>query len=219
MSRPNLARIINPTTARIFRITHIDNIPWILSHGIHCRNAPADNLDQSFQPIGIPELIDRRLQRQVPIPPFGALADYVPFYFTPFSPMLLMVKTGRGVTQRPMGEIVILVSALSNLQVSGVRAIFTDRHAYLQTAEFYSSIVHLSKIDWDILQRRDFKREDGDLDKLERYQAEALAYRWVPLSGLSGIVCHDAVATRRVECWVQQAGVELKTVQRPEWYF
>jgi hypothetical protein len=39
-----------------------------------------------------------------------ALADYVPFYFTPFSPMMLNINTGRGaVPRRPNSEICILV--------------------------------------------------------------------------------------------------------------
>ena len=31
---------ISQARAYIFRITHIDNVPWILRNGIHCQNSP-----------------------------------------------------------------------------------------------------------------------------------------------------------------------------------
>lgn len=50
--------------------------------------------DPNFVTIGNPDLIDKRARRAVPLPPGGTLSDYVPFYFTPKSPMLLNIKTG-----------------------------------------------------------------------------------------------------------------------------
>ena len=44
--------------------------------------------------IGNPDLIDKRTHRIVPAPPGGTLSDYVPFYFTLYSPMLYNIKTG-----------------------------------------------------------------------------------------------------------------------------
>lgn len=31
---------ITQENAFIFRITHMDNVPWMLRNGIHCRNSP-----------------------------------------------------------------------------------------------------------------------------------------------------------------------------------
>ena len=63
-----------------------------------------------------PELIKKRAGHGVPIPPGGTLSDYVPFYFTPLSPMLYNIQTGRNGTQRPSkDEIVILVSSLHKI--------------------------------------------------------------------------------------------------------
>jgi hypothetical protein len=83
---------LKPENGLIFRITHIANVPWILEHGLHCRNSP--ERDPNYVEIGNPELIQKRTQRPVPIPPGGVLSDYIPFYFTPHSPMLLNIKTG-----------------------------------------------------------------------------------------------------------------------------
>src|SRR5437870_5729775 len=94
--------------ALIFRITHIENVPWILANGLHCCNSNC--LDSNFRQIGNPDLIDKRTTRTVPIAPYCRLSDYVPFYFTPHSPMLLNIRTGyNGVKKTPMPDIAIVV--------------------------------------------------------------------------------------------------------------
>ena len=86
--------------------------------------------------------------------------------------MLFNIKTGRGVEHVPMREIVVLVSSLPHLLASSVRFVFTDRHAQLIAAKFASEMDQLDAIDWEILASSDFKRDDAELSKLERYQAE-----------------------------------------------
>ncbi len=85
---------LNPRKALVFRIVHSDNAGWILSNGMHCSTSGC--LDPDYRPIGNPEIIERRRTREVPIPPGGTLSDYVPFYFTPFSPMFYNIVTGYG---------------------------------------------------------------------------------------------------------------------------
>src|SRR5215471_4005699 len=124
------------TAARglIFRITHVENVRWILQNGVHCRNSP--HTDPNFIQIGNADLISKRANKTVPIQPGGTLSDYVPFYFTPYSPMLLNIKTGwNGIQKRPMSEIAIIASSLPRLAQDGVPFVFTDRHAYLRSAD------------------------------------------------------------------------------------
>ena len=119
---------LGPEAARIFRITHVANVPWILQHGLHCKTS--QTVDPNFVPIGLPELIQQRMNRPVPIAPGGLLGDYVPFYFTPWSVMMLNIKTGRnGVIKRANRDIVILVSSLHKLDEMGIRFVFTNGHA------------------------------------------------------------------------------------------
>ena len=84
--RPAMLRDLNPENAFIFRITHIRNVPWILANGLHCRTSGPT--DPDFVTIGSPDIIAMRDSRDVPIPPHGTLSDYIPFYFTPKSPMM-----------------------------------------------------------------------------------------------------------------------------------
>jgi hypothetical protein len=212
-------RDLTPSRAYIFRITHIDNVPWILANGLHCGRSNV--CDPGFVQIGNPDLISKRTTRAVPIPPGGTLHDYVPFYFTPLSPMLYNIKTGwNGITRRPMREIVIFVSSLLALTDNGVGFVFTDRHAYLSLAQFSSRVEDLAGwIDWQILQARDFARDPNDLGKFERYQAEALAHGHVPLAALTGVVCSGTEEEARVRNIVQNAGVQLSVASRPTWFF
>src|SRR6266849_5957268 len=123
---------LTPEKALIFSIIHLVNVPWILANGLHCSSS--NQSDPNYVQIGNGEIITRRAARVVPVAPGGTLSDYVPFYFTPYSPMLLNIKTGRvGVTQRPMSEIAILVSSLPEMQKQAIPFVFTDRHAVLET--------------------------------------------------------------------------------------
>jgi hypothetical protein len=204
--------------AWIFRITHVENVPWILANGLHCRNS--GQRDPNYHEIGNPDLIEKRARRIVPIPPGGTLSDYVPFYFTPYSPMLLNIKTGHGgMRQTPMSDIVFLVSSLPKVAEQGLQFVFTDRHAYLAAAEFSNDLKDLSRVDWKILQARDFKRDPDDPGKFERYQAEALIHRHLPISGLAGIACREAAQEASLSRQLEEAGISLKVVHKPNWYF
>jgi hypothetical protein len=210
---PNL----NPQKALIWRIVHRDNLPWILENGLHCGNGHARS--PNWVSIGSQELIDKRSQHPVPLPPGGFLNDYVPFYFTPFSVMLQNVHSGRGVPRRGNDEILILVSSMHHIAKQGLPFLFTDSHAYYQWANFYSDLADLNKIDWGLLQRRDFKRDPDDPAKFERYQAEALIHSHVPIDGLLGIVCYTDAVQLRIERQLQDRGLNLKVHARQGWYF
>ena len=209
---------LTPQKALIFRITHIENLPWILQNGLHCRNS--GQFDPNYRDIGNPDLIGKRANRVVPIAPGGTLSDYIPFYFTPYSPMLLNVKTGYGGLQKtPMSEIVILASSLRKVSESGIPFLFTDRHAYLETAEFFSDLNSLDRIEWDILQRRDFTRDPEDPSKFEKYQAEALIQGSLPVEMLSGIACHGEREAAHLGPHLENAQLKIQVVVRPGWYF
>lgn len=209
--------LISRKNAYIFRITHIDNVPWILRNGIHCRNSP--KLDPNYRCIGDPDLIQKRSNRIVPVGPGGTLSDYVPFYFTPHSPMLYKIKTGYGVQAVPMSEIVIFQSSLPKLVETGTPFVYTDRHAYLQAAVYLTDLQDLGCIDWRLIASRNFQRNPNQPEKVERYQAEALVHRRVPVSALLSMACYCPELQTRLRGMQADAGVSLKMVVKPDWYF
>ena len=214
---PNHYPNLNPEKALIWRIVHRDNLPWILDNGLHCGNSDIRSAD--WVDIGNPELIDKRANHLVPLPPAGVLGDYVPFYFTPFSVMMKNIHSGRGVLQRANEEIVILVSSIPHIQAQGLDFLFTDSHAYYQWTNFYNNVNDLAKIDWPILQARDFARDPNDPAKFERYQAEALIHQSCPISGLLGIVCYTDALKNNIQQLLNEHNLNLSVHARTGWYF
>lgn len=204
--------------ARVFRILHQDNLRWTLQNGLCCANS--DRRDPNFTAIGNADLISKRRSRTLPPPYGGTLSDYVPFYFTPFSPMMYNIKTGySGVARRSNEEILILVSSFRKLRMSGVKALFSDRHAYLQAARFYTSESDLDNLDWALWQNRDFKRDANNPAKFERYEAECLAPQQVPVEALLGVACYNESAKARAERDAAEVGASVEIRILPQWYF
>jgi len=209
---------LNPEKALIWRIVHRDNLLWILDNGLHCKNSPVQ--DPNYAAIGNADLIDRRTHRVVPVAPGGVLSDYVPFYFTPFSPMMYNIYTGRGeVAQRRNEEICILVSTLNKVQQLGLPFVFTDRHAYPQLARYFNSVECLNEVDWPLLQARNFKRNPDDPEQIERYQAEALVYDHLPVTGLVGIICYTDAVKNNLDRQIQERSLIMDVRVMPKWYF
>ena len=202
--------------ALIWRVVHRDNLPWILEHGLHCANS--DVQCPNYVQIGLPDLIEERRSREVPIPPGGVLADYVPFYFTPFSPMVYRIVTGREVSKRPREELCFLVSSLHHLRALQHAFVFTDGHASYRTARFFDQLDALPALDWAAWQARAFRRDPDNPKAFDRYQAEALIHRQLPLLGLQGIVCHDSGTRDSIAGLATQRASHLKVVLRPEWF-
>ncbi len=212
------SKLLNPERALIFRIIHRANLAWVLEHGLHCGNS--ETRSPSWVSIGRQELILKRASWPVDVPPHGVLNDYVPFYFTPFSPMMNNINTGwNGVTRHPKEDILIFVSSLRRAAELGLTFLFTDSHANNKLVKQYADLADLHRIDWRILQARDFKRDPDDPAKFNRYQAEALIHGHFPLQGLSGIVCGGERVKIEVEQAVAAAKLPIPVAHRPGWYF
>lgn len=210
---------LNPEKALIFRMVHIHNLPWILRHGnLFARNASQQ--DPNYVNIGITELIAKRSRHSVPIAPGGVLSDYVAFYFTPFSMMMYNITTGYGgVTRRQKSEIIIFVSSVHLLVEHRLPFVFTNGHAYMQEAEYFNQVEDLDKIDWNLLQSRNFKRDPNDFSKQFRYQAEALVHRHVPIHAVRAIACYSDEVKHELEAQLQEYNTKLEIKVLPNFYF
>ena len=91
----------------LYRITHIENLPGLLERG-------SDYSPNFAKANGIPKraishqhIMDKREQTVVRVPPGGVVADYVPFYFGPNSPMLYAIKQGKVEGYQGQREIIL----------------------------------------------------------------------------------------------------------------
>jgi hypothetical protein len=62
---------LNASNAWVFRVMHVKNVPWILDHGLHCRNSKV--VDPNFVQIGNADLINSRRYRNMKGPYAGTL--------------------------------------------------------------------------------------------------------------------------------------------------
>ncbi|MDP4013925.1 MAG: DUF4433 domain-containing protein [Candidatus Nanopelagicales bacterium] len=120
--------------------------------------------------IGHAHIKQRRLHTLVPVAPFGVVADYVPFYFAPRSPMLFAIHRNQVAGHRGGQEpIVYLVVSLEEL-LPVASVVFTDRNASLAIAQFSSdSRAATSLVDWDLMNLTWLKlvRSVGPVDALD----------------------------------------------------
>jgi hypothetical protein len=207
--------LINPEKAFIFRICHKDNLGKVLSDGgFLCRNKANTS---KYVEIGNQELIAKRKAHPVPNGPGGTLGDYVPFYFTPYSPMLYNIKTGyNGIPKKPIEDILIFVASLHSLKQQNIPFVFTDRHAYLKLAQFSDDLADLEWIIWPVLQARNFKKDD--MEKFDKYQAEALVHDMLPLASVMGIACYNDNVSTEVKQQCDAAGKNVQIVTRSNWF-
>ena len=189
------------------------NIPLLIQQGLRCANQCEPNT--AYHTIGNQTIINKRNNVIVSVGSGGTLNDYIPFYFTPFSPMMYNIHTGyNGSIKVANEDIVILVGCLHDFKSGGIDFVFTDAHAYMAYTNFYTDLKDLTHINWPILQQRDFQR--GTMDS---YQAEALIYRYVPLKNLTAVLCYNELVKLDIESQFNQANIRLPVHARPDRYF
>lgn len=198
-----------PNNVKVFRIVHINNVEYLLAHGMFTKHHA--QADPDYINIGDSGLIEQRNDYPVPIePPNGTLGEYVPFYFGALSPMLLNIKTGhRGITQRPQADIVYIVCRVNRIIEHCNEWCFTDGHAKNAITEFYNDEDMLDEIDWSLVGERYWSNEDDDFDRIRRKQAEFLVKEHVPVQCISSIVVLNQQSSNFVQEMINRLGLEI----------
>ncbi|MFT7381986.1 MAG: hypothetical protein ACI9Z3_001879 [Roseivirga sp.] len=174
-----------PDPIRIYRMVHWQNVEYILSNGMCCREH--DLADPDYINIGHRQLITDRHDHPIPLEGAGVLGEYVPFYFAGHSPMLYCIMNGyQGVEQRPQNDIVFLASTFDN--VRELDYIFTDRQAKKTLARAYNNPDHFDELQWDIIKNRDWKNNEENPYRQEFKQAEFLIKTHIPLECMASLV-------------------------------
>lgn len=203
----------------LLHFTPIDNLRGIIERGLL-----ADNLNRgAVRECGQPSIKERRRTRQVSGARGGVVADYVPFYFAPRSPMLRSILGGQ-VKQygKDQTDLIYLATRLSKIVQHDLAWVATDRNAVLRTAKFTSDRVRLAEhVDWEVMKERYWGNTADDGSRRERRMAELLVHRSVPWTVFSHVAacCDTRAGEVSGELTAATTGPPPKVLVRPGWYF
>jgi len=170
-----------PDRIYLYRITHIDNLDFILESGKLTFPSHNDS-DPNYIGIGDSTLIGSRNSKQISVEPNGNFTDYVAFYFGTRSPMLYAIQKGfNGVIQRNPQEIIYLVTTFENVTKNGCQYVFTDGHGYHLMSQFFNDEDSLEEVDWNAVKLKRWTDTEDDPDRKRRKQAEFLVFNELPL--------------------------------------
>lgn len=203
----------------MYHITHVDNLPGVADDGaIHCdKGCAAAGRDPVS--IAYSDLKEKRARTRVTVAAGGTLADYVPFYYAPRSPMLYVNWQG-GVAGYDGGQenIVHLVCGLEDLAITG-EFVITDGHPISLLSTQHETVDALDQIDWDVMRRTYWADDDTDGDRKRRRQAEFLVHRQVPVSAVRLVAAmNDGVAVRALKALAVLAEPPPVRI-RSDWYY
>lgn len=206
-----------PKSRLIYRIVHMDNIPWVLANGLQ----PPNGLQNpGYVPWGNREVIDRRARIVVPGPPSGPLHDFVPFYFCNRHTMHYNLATGHNCEKIEQDKIVYCVSSIEKLCEQARKYVVYDRNAAVATARCFSAQdPWVENLDWSAINSSDFRYDPAQPERRHMQQAECLVYGSVLCNALLGFACRSESAMQVLIDQANKTGATISVRVRPGFYF
>lgn len=207
--------MINLDKIHLFRMIHIENIPHILRYGITHQSSIHAN--RNYLPIGDESLIATR--KNFRLNNGRNLGEYIPFYFGVRMPMLYVIQKGFNmVSPTPPEEIVYCVTSVRQVLDAKLDFVFTDGHAIDRfSMQFGINDVHDigNLLDMGAI-RSKYWKEESDLDKKRRKEAEFLIYGDIPQHLILGFITRNEDAMHRLTAF----GIDSeRIIIRPDYYF
>jgi hypothetical protein len=205
----------------IMHFTHVRNLPGILAAGCLQADGAVDRSSALQVEAADLDVKAVRKNARVPLSPFECVADYVPFYFAPRSPMLYkLAKKGVPTYTDGQDPLIYLVSSVDTVVASGGSVVFSDGNCASAMTQFSDDLALLeSMVDWDVMKSRLWANTADDPDRMRRRMAEFLVYQQVPITCLIGIAVRHDTMKKQVDGLLAAQGVDLPVLVRPSWYF
>ncbi len=203
-----------------YRICHVHNLPHILLNGLCTKYHP--KASKNFISIGNTDIISLRDKTLVKIEGYGNIGEYVPFYFTPKSMMLFNILTGyrAPVVPKLNKEEVIVIRCLIDELSKCNQFFFTDGQANVTAiTQHYNDLSRLADIDWEIIDKSDFKKTGDDTDKQRRYQAEFLVHQHVPVNFIESINVYNEKVGTFIKKEMAKTDILLPVHVKREYFF
>lgn len=211
-----------PTPTRVYHFTRIEHLATVIESGLLCdRQAQTDGL--LAIEVGNTGIKARRATRPVPVRPGGVVADYVPFYFAPRSPMMYSIHMGNvpGYTQGT-DRLIYLATTVEKLLEVGVDPVLTDRNAVLD----YTDFIQLRDgeptdgfIDWQLMGETYWFDTEAYPDRRERRMAECLVLSAVPWEAFPFVGAKSQTVADEVQGLISESHSAPRVAVQPRWYF
>jgi len=144
----------------------------------------------------------------------------ITFHFAPRSPMLYTINRGN-IASYVEGQtpILHLVASAEATQAAGYALAFTDGHGTVEITQSFDDLADLNRLDWNVMQARQWADTDIDNDRKRRRQAEFLVYNFSPWLLIDEIEVIRREVKIQVEQILQNMEHKPSVVVRPNWYY
>ena len=211
-----------PERPKIYHITHVDNLPRIVSDGALLSDRRISEARGAAVTIGMSKIKQRRLGLPVHCHPRGRVGDYVPFNFCPRSVMLFVIHRGNHeeLTYRDgQGPIVHLQADIPSVIEWAGRLgrgwAISLQNAGTAYAEFRCTASGLRDLDWSAIRSNDFRQAEVK----EKKQAEFLMHHEFPWELVERIGVRTSAMRDRAIDAIAAASHQPPVSLQPGWYF
>lgn len=209
-----------PFRPKIYHIVHIDRLASIVEHGRLFSDSTVISGDFAGTTIGMQEVKEGRLARQLESYPGLMVGDCVPFNFCPRSVMLYVIAQANSPKllyrggEEPIAHLQAdLFATVEWADRRGVPWVFTSGNAASGFFTEYVDLSDLAKLDWQAIRARYWS------DVRDEKQAEFLIADSLPWKLVEKIGCRS----RRAMNWVRQQLLQSQhrpdILMRPSWYY
>ena len=178
----------------VYHFTPLANLPTILQHGLLSINEQ-QRLGLPIRPLAGQPVMEHRSQLRVPAGPGGVVLNYVPFYFSHLTHMLLLIISNKVVDEQRILHIEMPLTLIGRYPT-----VFTDAPTFPgSNPNFYTDPADLQNLDWATIDAPAWQLEKINL-RTPRL-SELLVHRQVPMREATRIIVWDndvAEAVRQV---------------------
>ena len=209
-----------PANPKIYHIVHVDRLSSIVAGDYLWSDREARDRGIDGTDIGMSNIKERRLGKELESHPGLHVGDCVPFYFCPRSVMLYVIHMGNNPQLEYRGgqEPIIHLEAdlretVARADANGRRWVFTSSNAGSSYSEDYSDLSQLKMLNWDAIRAKYWQecREDK--------QAEFLVEGSFPWELISRIGVRSRRIHDRVLSIIQSHSHRPSVAIKPGWYY
>jgi len=211
-----------PPHPKIYHITHVENLPSIISDGGLVSDAAMIARGGPEATIGMSAIKQRRLRLPVDCHPGDHVGDFVPFYFCPRSIMLYVIHCANhpDLTYRGGQEPIVHLEADLHAVVAwadsqNCRWAFSLSNAGAVYTQFRADMDYLEELDWHAIDATDFRSAEVKESK----QAEFLIRDFFPWDLVERIGIHSIGIRSQVNAALRGTTHRPALEIRQEWYY